>query len=194
MAVDTFQLIALGLSGGEYWEFVQHFKTTETNVADPVAFANDLIDAFRDQVEGAFLDCVPSQVTITGYKAKRINNDGGPTTMLPITPVAGARTGNLAVGCLGPCIVSPYFNNTRWTTGRLFLPGIVQGDIASNHIAGSLVTAVQDLCDLLAAVITGENDWYYTIWSKKLELPFEPFDVEISLKVGVQKRRLLPVI
>lgn len=195
MPNDVHQLVAIGQSGGEFWEFVQHWVANVANSGTPADDSLDLISSFQAGAQTEFLACLPSQVNITGYKCKRVNNTGGPTAMLPITPAPGTRSGNLAVGCNGPCIVSSYNNNVRWTTGRWFLPGIIQGDVASNHIASGLVTAVNNFISAFTATfVGGSRSWDFVIWSREFAVPFGPDAVDISLKVGIQKRRLLPVV
>lgn len=194
MAKDTYQLVAVGQTGSEYWEFVQHFMSGLTNGTDPVGDAAACISSWRDSLESLFMACLPAAVTITGYKCKRINNSGGPTAMLPITPVAGTKGGTLATGCVGPCLVSPFDDTERWSAGKFFLPGVAQADITSNHFSSGLLTVVQDFIAELVLQHTVGTTWDFVIWSRKLLAPIIPFDVEISLKAGVQKRRLTPVV
>lgn len=194
MARDVYQLIALGQTGSEFWEFVQHFESGVTSSTDPATDAEFCISSFMDNLQDPFLTCLPSQCSISGYKCKRVNNSGGPSVMHPITPQLGTRSGNLAVGSVGPCIVSMYNNGARWTAGRLFMPGVIQGDIASNHFSSGLITAAQNFILALVQQYTAGTTWDFVIWSKKLTLPFSPFSIDLSLKAGIQKRRLLPVI
>lgn len=194
MARDTYRLVIGGVSGGEFWESVQHFESGVTNSTDPLTDASNCVTMWRDNLENSFLDCVPSAVTIVGYKCARVNNGGGPTFMAPVGPLSGARTGTLANSCLGPCLVSPFDNTVRWSAGKWFLPGVTQTDLTSNHFSSALLALVATFATALANTYTEGTTWDFCIYSKKLSAPIIPFDIEISLKAGVQKRRLTPVV
>jgi len=195
MANDIFQLTMLGVAGTEFWESVLNFQSPLTASTAPMQDAEDCITAWQNAAEGNFLDCIPQNVGITGYKCKRINNGGGPTIMKPSSAVFGNRPFDMIVSCIGPCLVSFFPHGPKFKTGRWFIPGYAAGDMLDNEPAGALVTLLTTLrTQMMAPQVGTLHNFQYVIYSRKYSIPFTPIAIELSLKVGVQNRRLKPVM
>jgi hypothetical protein len=195
MANDVYQLTILGTSGGEFYETVQNFQSQVASSTTPMTSAENMIAGWQAHLESDYLDCLPDSVFISGYKCKRINNGGGPTVMTPITPVPGTRPNPTTVACIGPCIVSLYPHAGKWSAGKWFLPGVSTDDVMNNALDPALVGVVNNFISSLSGAIAGGTDTFnFVVWSRKFTLPFVPSEVEVSLKIGVQRRRLRPVM
>ena len=116
MAKDVYSLVMRGTCSGEFWETIQHYESSNTSAVDPVTAASNLIAGFRSNVEPDINAIQAADNFVTGYSAKRVNNGGSPTVMLPIAPVAGAVAGTSATCALAYLIVGEYATMMRFRT------------------------------------------------------------------------------
>jgi len=115
--------------------------------------------------------------------------------MTPISPAPGTRPNPAATSAVGPCVVSLYTNGSHWRAGKWFLPGVSVADIIDNVLDPTLVTAINTFIGVIQGIIShGGNNFSFVVYSRKFHLPFVPDEIEVSLKVGVQRRRLRPVM
>lgn len=195
MANDVYRLVILGSSAGEFFENVLHYKSNETSGADPTAAAISLINQWRDTVESAMADVMAADTSLVGYKCKRINNGGSPTISVPITPVPGTVAGTSATSATASLLLLPFIRAAKFFTGKIFIPGLAESRLEGNALNGAQVTALGTLISALLSTLTITPFSYdIVVWSRTVSLPFVPFDIVISNKVGIQRRRLLPVI
>jgi len=194
MANDVHQLTIAGLCGGEFWETVQHYACDATSSADPVSDSASLITGFRANVETELLACMATATNIYGYKAKRVNNGGGPTVLVPIVAVDGAQDEDQLPASNGYCITSRYSNGTEWRAGRWFIPGIPESFVDQNQFNASAIAAIADLVIANSGFTSTPRTWAYGTWAGSVSTFFPPVYVNLSPKVGVQRRRLLPVL
>lgn len=194
MANDVIQLVIVGNSGGEFWECVQHWQTSVDSGADPVGEADQLIQGFIDSAMDAMSDIQSVDTFISGFKAKRVNNTGGPTVMRPLVPVPGAVAGEQINSASGYCIVSRYEHAAAWKSGRFFIPGIPETFIDGNHFTAPAIAAVATFIGAMGSFSSGGFGFTYGTWSGKFNLFHAPTYIALSSKVGIQRRRLLPVL
>lgn len=195
MANDTYQLVIAGHTAGEFWENVLHFRNELTNGPNPVQNAGELIFQFQSVAEDALADCLATDCSITGYKCKRINNGGGPYVMKPQTAVPGTVTGTSATSAAAQLLTAPFTRASKWFTGKIFLPSVPESALTGNTLSTPQIALLQAFIDLLKLGFDGDaGHWDYVIWSKDVALPFLPFDVNVSAKIGIQRRRLTPVM
>lgn len=193
MANDVYQLIIRGTCGGEFWETVQHYQANASMSSDPVTVADNLITSFRATVETPLTEILAGDNFILGYAAKRVNNGGSPTVMRPIAPLSGAVAGTSASSALAYLIVQEYTSGGKFRTGRWFIPGIPETNLVSNGYTGGAIADVGALVLANASVTNGGTTWVWGTWSRTGATFFLPTYAHLSAKIGIQKRRLLPV-
>jgi len=197
MALSVYQLTILGNLGGQFVENLVHVESdTETGTENPVSHAQAAIIAWRSAIESAFMDTLPTDYDLIGYKCKRVNNGGGPMVAQPVGSTPGTRTGVLVEQAAGPCVIFPYSHAGAFHTGRLFLAGVTATDCIDGAIQPALAGNVGVLAGLLNSTFddgTG-HAFNFVIWQRKFSLAIGPLLGTVSLKVGIQRRRLTPVM
>lgn len=193
MANDVYRLVIRGNCANEFWETVQHYQSHTAMASDPVTAASNLIAAFRASPEADLAQLLAADNFITGYTAKRVNNGGSPTVMLPITPVQGAVTGTSASSALAFLIISEYSYLGKFRTGRWFIPGIPEASLVGNSYTAGAITDVGSLIGDNSTVASGPDTFDWGVWSRSHTLFSLPTYAHLSSKLGVQRRRLLPL-
>lgn len=199
MANDVYQLNVIGVVGPQYCENVLHWDAVTAAGMNAQTFAQDLINTWISSVQASFVACLPTDYKIHGYRCRRLNNTGGIAYQKAITPVAGTRSGSSTASGIGPVLLAPYYDSAathpKWRTGRLFFPGVASGDLTSDVFLGTLLTAINTFGTALLSGLSGAQSIYnFTVWSRKETHSYIPSTLEISLKVGTQRRRYTPVI
>jgi len=113
---------------------VLHFLAdVGVGVTDVDSITLDCITAFEGSIKTAWMNCLPEDVFLLGYKARRVSPSGGPTVTKVLTSTPGGRSGNFSAGSIGPCLIVGYMQTDGdWKTGRVFLPGVSEDDIEEN--------------------------------------------------------------
>lgn len=194
MATDVYQLTVVGQSAGQFFENVLHFTDGATSNPDPTTQSQDLINSFISEVEPQLVDCMAADSSITGYKAKRVNNGGSPTIAVPQTPVPGTIASTSATSATASLILVPFIRTGQFYTGKIFVPGLSEADLTGNVIGTAQRTRLATFTGALETFSIGSTTWDYVIWSRTVSLPFVPYDFNVSAKVGIQRRRLKPVM
>lgn len=199
MANDVYQVNVIGSVANEYVENVWHFESSALNSVTPGADAAALLTALQSSVQTPFLACLPDDYELGGYKAKRVNNTGGPSAVLLAGGAAGAIGATSAVSGEGAVITCGYFNSLgpsmRWRTTRIFMPGLPQDAISEGEFRALYIAAVQAFADDLVTPITaGPNTLTYCAYSKAMGHPYAVNPPQVSALVGTQRRRFKPVI
>lgn len=194
MANDVYQLVMIGTCAGEFWETVQHWEGNLASGADPVGAADALITGFIGGPQNSLRDVLAADCFITGYKCKRVNNGGGPTVLHPITPVACLVAGTSASSATAITIISWFSHMGKFRTGRWFLPGIPESSLDGNHLTAGSISDVATFISDFSTVIASPFTFTFGTWSPTYSLFFTPTYIAPSNKVGIQKRRLQPVL
>lgn len=192
MANDVYQLVMRGNCAGQFWETIQHYASQVDTAADLVSVASRLIQGFRGNVENFVAALLAADNSITSYSAKRVNNGGSPTVMLPITPVVGAVAGTSATSAIAYLIVSEYQHSGKFRTGRWFLSGIPEASLVGNGYTAGAISDAGDLITENSGFSQTPDVFTWGVWSRTHSLFFPPIYAHLSPKVGVQRRRLLP--
>lgn len=194
MATDVYQLTVVGQSAGQFFENVLHFTNGVTAGPDPTTESANLIDAWQTLVQDILVDALCVDTSITGYKAKRINNGGSPTIAVPQTAVPGTVAGTSATSATASLIIIPFIRAGKFYNGKIFWPGLSESVLAGNVISAPQRAALGLVSDAMASMVFSPNTWDFVIWSRTVSLPFVPYDFTVSAKVGIQRRRLRPVM
>lgn len=201
MAGDVHQLNIIGNVGGEYVENVLHFYSgILASSATPELDAQDLINTWIADVQALYLACCPSDYSLGGYKAKRVNNTGGPTFVAPVSVLTpGTYATAVAATGVGPLITGNYYDagavKPSWRTTRIFLPGQPLGSLVDDEWQAPMPARVASMCSVLNMTLsTGPNQWAYAAWSRAHAVDYVIVGMELSFLVGTQRRRYKPVI
>jgi len=108
MANDVYLLAAHYNIGNQPGMNVWHFRANEDASEQPDYAAEQLILGWKATLETPWLLCLPADVECIGYKARRVNNGGGPTVVKPQAASPGDRTGHFSAGAIGPCLIWGY--------------------------------------------------------------------------------------
>lgn len=194
MANDVYQLIVGGNVARQQVENVLHFEQAVVADPDPQIRAQNCVEAFVANWQAAWVACLPLNYLLQGFKCKRINNGGGPTYVaIAVGGTAGTWASNANESVVSPVIVVPYSDGVRWHAGRVFLPGVGDSAIDDGVYDPVFITTVIALQTLMLAPSTSGGDSFeYAIWSPKNHVSYIPHTMHLSLKPGVQRRRLVP--
>jgi len=195
MANDVYQLNVIGIAESQLWESVLHFQSGVANATNPLTAANHLITAFSGGPASDLTGCMGDDASITGYKAKRVNNTGGPQALQPITPVPGSFGSDCSVASNNAVILSYYVQGTKTRAGRWFLPALPTAAYDDGTFSTPFKTAVAALITAINASITSGGDtFHWGVWARKTTTFFTPSPVILSGHLGTQRRRLTPVM
>jgi len=194
MANDVYQLVMRGSSRGQFWETVQHYQAGVASAANPVAAAQNLVDGFRGDVEPAVTALMSEECEITGYTAKRINNGGSPSVLEPISAVPGDIASDPLPAANGYLINGAYSFASQFRTCKWFIPGIPESLIDGQSYAAGALTAAANLISQNASFTSGGDSFTWGCWSRTNSVFIIPSFVQLSPKVGIIRRRLLPVL
>lgn len=194
MANDVHQIIGAGFLNGQHFEIVQHFEANVAMSADPVLVSNNLISGWKSVVEPELLNMCSNELSMIGYKAKRVNNGGGPTVLLPQAAVPGAVASQALPSAMAYLFTLRYPQAGKWRAGHLFMPGIPESFSEEN---GYTATAISLATDFLNAILTfseGGIGYTWGTWAATAGVFFPPSYAALAPKIGVQRRRLIPAL
>jgi hypothetical protein len=89
----------------------------------------------------------------------------------------------------------PVHLNSKNVTGKIFVSGIIDGDVVDNVINSTLVDFCQALGDSMLVPITldgGMGNGTYVIYNRQNGFFATPTFAQIGTTVGSQRRRLRP--
>jgi hypothetical protein len=198
MANDVALLQVVGAVANEPCEIILAFEASVANSNTPATLVSGLVTVVPTWFQTELLDCLPDDWETFGYKAKRVNNTGGPSQTLPTAGLAGTRGANSISSGQGPVALWPYHDALStppaWRTGRTFIPGIAAGDLAENDILPALTLAVQLWQSTIMTPKTDGNGvtWTFVLWSRKNSVKYDINATAVSGVIGTQRRRLHP--
>lgn len=198
MAADVIEFTILGSTAGQPVANILHYQSDGADPEDdPIPECKNFIDAWETEMMTEYCAMLPTNFHIHGFKARRVNNTGGPTASKPKTGVDGGRGEDALVSGNGPVIIGNYFSGDKWKTTRLFVPGIAIGDVEGNSFSAGLITAVNAFIDkykLPVSVVADGKVWSPGSYQRAAPNAFNVIDsYAVSLIVGTQRRRYRPV-
>jgi hypothetical protein len=198
MARDLYELGVYYNIGPQPGMNVFHFASDEEASDNPDVGAAAVIAGWQHDIETEWLACLPNWVAIIGYKARRINNLGGPGVAIPQPSVAGARTGDMFTSGNTATIIWNYKKaDGHWRAGRTFLPGVTETDMANNAVSNDLIEVIQTFIEAMIAVpcfatTTPAISFDARIYSPTHETHSGIEAAHVSGKPGQMNRRLKP--
>jgi hypothetical protein len=173
---------------------VLHYQDpTVTGASGPYAIAQNLIDAFVTDCQSELLACVASDVTLTVYQCRRVNNGGGPTCE-EIKNVAGAHSGVSVTNANAANLTfipasAPY----QRKEGHFYLGGVPAGAIVGDKWQTAFEVLVgQFLTDLQAGLIMGLETFTQVIFDRTTAVPTQISNWLFRNVITPIRRRLKP--
>ena len=168
-SVFTLEVILTHYTIG-YLANVLHFQPDQEPVGDIFDICKDLITAFEDRSQDQLLACIGADVTLSGYRARRLQG-GSPTAFndprLPGLASQPIDNTALAVNIDLVPIEAP------WQYGHFYLGGIPDDAMMSNGLVSTylakVATLAQTLIDDATAVQGLGITWTPVIYSRKLD-------------------------
>lgn len=195
MAVDVHLLQIFMNVGGQFAENIMAFQGLLSSSTTPATDSLALITAWEAGNEALHAGCLAADAKIIGYKARRVNNTGGPTVAASRN-ISGARAGSVATSGVGPLLTFSYYYppKTRWRAGKMFIAGMANDDYTDNAPVAGLVAALNDFKSALASSFGSgpSGPWNMVVWSRKQKLAYMPTTFTISGIEGTQRRRQKP--
>jgi len=180
------------LTGSSGW----HYQFDDAGFPTTKDAATALINAFdaghRTQLRG----CLPTDVTLISYRARKRNSVGGFNAYIPVTATnAGTRAGAQSASALNPVAVF-YPLVPAHGRGRWFIPGVSETDIEDGRFTPAYISAVQTILGVMFDDLTltgGGGPTAVFGWYSTTANAFRtPIRNQLSLNLGTQRRRMRP--
>jgi hypothetical protein len=200
MANDVHRLVIAFTAGGQFFENVLAFQANVTVSTTPEADSSALIAAFIGTMETPLMACLSVDTTLLAYKAKRLNNTGGPSTILPRSGVVGTfGTEPCSNTRVAAGLSYDYYNVSgtppRWRVGKQFLGAIGDTAMDSNSWSPTFITAALAYATALGQDASSTpGPWVTGIWSDKYDFFFIGTSWELLPEICALKRRIKPYI
>jgi len=202
---QIFNLVAAWSGVGQLFENVLHYQVEETGTHSPEDYANGLIEAWKTAVLPDWQDCISTDVELVSLRSKRISGAGSTTVIQAYASgtypgTIGASIDNTA---LAGILEFPYFAppsvafpSGRTNIGKIFVGGMPDSATTQNTINSTERTLLTTLMNTIVVPITigvPAVTATYVVYNRSTKTAHVPVGKSIALKIGIQKRRLIPV-
>jgi len=202
---QVFNLVQTWFGNGQYFENILHYQVEETGTHGPEEYAQGLIVAWRTAVLPDWLNCLSQDVELVSSRSKRVSGAGSTTSLEAYSPgtypgTIGATTDNTA---LAGILEFPYFAPPstafplgRTNIGKIFVGGMPDSATTQNTISGAERTLLTTLANTIVVPFTlavPAVTATYVVWNRTNKTAHIPVGKQVAAKIGIQKRRLLPV-
>jgi len=197
MADSCYSLITNMNCGGQFAVNVFHYHFDDAGFLSTSAAAHALITSWITSIKPAYIAIIPNETTILSIRSRKVSAVGGFEFLQPLTTAnVGLRTGVLMASGVSPLLIFLPLNNAK-QRGKCFLPGITNDDLVDGCIIDTYRSAVESHYSALISSITltggGGPTAVPVIYSRKNNT-WQGIDaVYLSMKIGRQRRRQLPV-
>lgn len=196
MATHTYQMAINYNVGGQFASNILHFSFDDGGFTTTAAAATGLCTGWDNANRTRLRNMLSVHVTILSYRARAIKVAGGfEGGLILSTANTGNRTGNLSAAGVGPCVILyPIGNGTQ--RGRIFLPGVSDGDavdgILSNAVRSAINTSMSGIITAFPTVGGGAVSVQPVIYSRTLNQSFTISLSQTSAMIAQVRRRQLP--
>lgn len=196
MAQTIYQLIPTFNTAGQFAQSVWHYQFDDAAFTTSKSAAQALITAFDTAKRTNLRGCLPSDVTLISYRARRMDAPGGFNAFTAISATnAGTRAGAQSATALNP--VAVFFPLlAAQGRGKWFIPGISETDIEDGIYTAAYVAAVNSILgtmfDDLTLVGGGGPTAVFGWFARSANAFRTPIRNALSQNLGTQRRRMIP--
>jgi|SRR3990172_7723265 len=200
MAIEVYEAVLTGNLSGQYCQTVTHWQVNNAGDLHSYDMALDLAESISGASGWAdlLMAVTPAGYTATSIRVRRVSAGGGPTAIVlgpSFTDAVGDRTGSIQTFSANPVIVwIPQTNPGK--VGKLFICGLSETDADAGAYTAGFITATDAFIagTLVPFTTLGSGDTYeMVIWRRATSSTSDIIAGRLSPKVGLQKRRSLPV-
>jgi len=200
MATEVYEAVLTGNLSGQYVQTVTHWQVDNSGSIAPYLMAQDLAES----ISGAsgwvdlLMAITPAGYTASSIRVRRVSAGGGPTAIVlgpSFTDAAGDRTGAIQTFSANPCIV--WLPQTQpGKVGKLFVCGLSETDADAGVYTAGYISAVASFIAgsiVPFTTLTSGDTYELVIWRRATSTTSDIIAGRLSPKVGLQKRRSLPI-
>lgn len=191
-----YQLIPSFNTIGQFAQSIWHYEFNDAAFPTTKDAAQALTLAFDTAHRTQLRACLPSDVTLISYRARKINAPGGFNAFTPISATnAGTRPGSQSASALNPvAIFFPLL--PAQGRGKWFIPGVSETDIEDGRFTSTYVSAINAILgtmfDDLTLVGGGGPTAVFGWYSRTANAFRTPIRNQLSWNLGTQRRRMRP--
>jgi hypothetical protein len=199
----AYEIVWSGVLAGQFVQTVQHMQASEAADAGAYVTALNIISPTNfDDINEAFMGCLPASYQLTSVRCRRVFPAGGPTAVVLANNYslsAGQRAADISAAQVNP-VVLWIAGTLESRLGKLFLPGVAEDDIDNMALAASLLTDIQIFINAwIAGFLISADNYSGSIATRSPSSPYNVTAVreilygQVSPLIGTQRRRLRPV-
>lgn len=182
---------------GQIWENVLHYQVDESGGARPEQYASALITAWRTSVLSDWLDCLSEQANMVSQKCKKVTAPGSVTSIEAFADGVhqGTIAGDLDITAEAGILEFPYHSATRTAIAKIFVAGLPENSVVNNEIQSAERALLLTLANAITVPITTAAPIAtatYVGYNRVTKVGTIPESHAVAIKVGIQRRRLLP--
>jgi hypothetical protein len=163
--------------------------------ADPFTVAGDVLTAWRLANETFLVQLLGTDVTITAYSGKRVNNGGGPTaSLLSGVPGLGGSQCVSMLAAANLAMLPPTAPFAR-KTGHVYVPGVYEGSWLGDVIDPTFLTAATAYASALVTTFVANGaTWETVIYDRTTTTAVVPNNIICRPTITSLRRRTRPKI
>lgn len=205
MANNGYEVVLSGYIANQFVQNVFHVVGDEAMPQDPYVQAKAIADEWVGSpgLVELFTNALPVGYLASSLRVRRIFPTGGPTAIFlgsAFAQSAGQRSGEISSLQANPLIIW-IGTTTPSKTGRQFLPGVSETDIAEMVLVAGLISDINDFAAAHIAGVTATGILYEgAIWRRPptgqppANGNMDPIEFSyVSPLIGTQRRRLRPL-
>ena len=194
VANEVYQLAIQGFLNSNWRENVMCFRGTGVDTNDTKKASKDLIDAWSLHIRSNFLALLPNTYILQNMMCKRVSPFGSFSSRLILE--SGLFSGTTsAPATTQQCCPSIFMVPAMGVKsgGKIFLPGISQGDITNNAFTAGYNTRINTFMSSMTTGFAGTlYTWQLVIFSRKLNTNSIVQSWHLSPFIGFVRKRQWP--
>ncbi len=195
MATENYLLSIQGSIAGQFNECVLCFQSAGLSSVDTLGEGGDLINSFIAHAQAKWLAMLPGSYNLDLLSARRAFPKPSANAMVQnqAFSVTGTRGASATTyNCCPSIFLIPQMGVK--SGGRVFLPGVAQGDIINNAYLAAYRTAIDTFFIQCIAGLAGSGtNWQLAVFSRKTASASLVASYGPSTRIGFQGRRRKPV-
>lgn len=198
MPHEAYECTLSGTLAGQFVQTVFHVDYNNTSSQPPFFAAKDIAEQLSAAGEfvALFTDGLPGSYFVTSMRVRRVGPTGGPTAIVLAGAMAqsqGTLATEISSAQVNPLIILiPTIASNK--TGRIFMPGVPEDEIADMVLSPALVTTYQALIAYMVAGTTIAGGAVAFGVMRRATKVVDILDAGyVSPLIGTQRRRLHPI-